>query len=84
MVKTNCDAPINEKRSAKAKKRYRVSVRYKDFLIASLLLTSVEKNAVVHFLYVISRAMKSDNGKCPYYYKVEEQADITPAYCGEG
>lgn len=83
MVKTNCNASIQESRSSRAKTRYRVSIRYKAFTLEEILLTKVEKNAVVHFLYVLSRAMKRDKGECPFYYKVEDVSTIIPGYCGE-
>lgn len=69
---TNCDDSVSESRSVKAKKKYRVSLRYKQFTIEELILTKVEKAAVIHFLYILSRAMKREGDKCPFYYKWEE------------
>lgn len=69
-MNTNGDARIEGK--SRNKTMYRVSVRYKSFIIEELLLTKTEKNAVIHFLYVLSRAMKRDKGQCPFYYKWEE------------
>lgn len=67
---TNSDDSI--RRTIKSKKKYRVSLRYRNFTVEELILTKVEKSAVVHFLYVLSRAMKRDGKECPFYYKWEE------------
>lgn len=69
-MNTNGDARIEGK--SRNKTMYRVSIRYKSFIIEELLLTKTEKNAVIHFLYVLSRAMKRDKEQCPFYYKWEE------------
>ena len=70
-MNTNSDAHIEAK--TPRKHMYRVSIRYKSFILEDILLTKTEKDAVIHFLYVLSRAMKRDNGHCPFYYKWEEQ-----------
>lgn len=70
MVRSNNDAPISS--NDKAKSKWRVSIRYKSFIVEECILTKNQKNAVVHFLFVLSRAMKRDNGECPFYYKAEE------------
>jgi len=72
-MNTNSDARIEAK--SPNKRMFRVSLRYKSFIVEELLLTKTEKNAVIHFLYVLSRAMKRDNGNCPFYYKWEESHD---------
>lgn len=69
MEKTNCDSHIDK---VETKVKYRVSIRYKAFIIEECILSRRQKDAVVHFLYMLSMAMKRDVGKCPYYYKVEE------------
>lgn len=68
-MNTNSDAKIVPHKN---KVKYRVSIRYKAFVLEECLLSKMEKNAVVHFLYVLSRAMKRDDGACPFYYKWEE------------
>lgn len=70
VTSTNSDAKIY---AHKNKVKYRVSIRYKAFVLEECLLSKKEKDAVVHFLYVLSRAMKRD-GECPFYYKWEENA----------
>ena len=67
--RTNVDATVSSYDRSKVK--YRVSLRYKQFYIEEVLLNKTAKNAVVHFLFVLSRAMKRDGG-CPFYYKIEE------------
>lgn len=70
MVSTNNDAPIYS--AGNRKQKWRVSIRYKSFIVEECILTKTQKNAVIHFLFVLSRAMKRDDGKCPFYYKAEE------------
>ena len=47
-MNTNSDARIEAK--SRNKNMYRVSIRYKSFIVEELLLTKTEKNAVIHFL----------------------------------
>lgn len=67
---TNSDDKVRT--TIKSKKKYRVSLRYRNFTVEELILTKVEKSAVVHFLYVLSRAMKRNGDECQFYYKWEE------------
>lgn len=66
---TNSDSTVYV--PEKTKTKWRVSVRYKALVIEECILTKTQKDAVIHFLYVVSRAMKRDNGKCPFYYEAE-------------
>ena len=71
-MNTNSDCKMEQNNRAKAK--YRVSLRYKSFIVEEAILTKTEKNAVVHFLCVLSKAMKRNDEQngCPFYYKWEE------------
>lgn len=71
-MNTNSDCKMENNNRAKAK--YRVSLRYKSFIVEEAILTKTEKNAVIHFLYMLSKAMKRNDEQngCPFYYKWEE------------